>query len=298
MAAKKATQAKIAPAALPEEPAAVDNVVHIPEIAIFVDVESLNVVASAALPSIGCVVVDMNAKTDSVITAVTDTIADYLTECGSAGDSSSTVAAPSVWYRTLDVTSQLIQYNRTMSKSTQRWWHVAHRNAVGSVLAQPAANVADTLNYMINYLRNAVERHVSGLSIADRKKAMDGIRVYARGTHFDVGAIETLVYEVLGLLPATESTLAFQDALWFYRSARDARSYVDGLQDAYRNAMSDEGFAATEDVIKSNTKQAQKYLNSLLAERTQDPSYLSGAAHHPVYDVFYDFLQVLYWKHV
>lgn len=297
--AKKPQPAKIAPAEFQEEPVAVDMAPHIPEIAIFVDVESLNVVASAALPSIGCVVVDLNDKTDNVITSVTNTIADWLTECDSAVDGAdSACATPSVWYRTLDVTSQLIQYNRTMSKSTQRWWHVAHRNAVGSVLAQPAATVGDTLNYMINYLRNTVDRHVRGLSIADRKKAMDGIRVYARGTHFDVGAIETLVYEVLGLLPATESTLAFQDALWFYRSARDARSYVDGLQDAYRNAMSDDGFAATEDAIKSNTKQAQKYLNNLLAERTQDPAYLSGAAHHPVYDVFHDFLQVLYWKHV
>lgn len=193
---------------------------------------------------------------------MTNTIADWLTECDSAVDGAdSACATPSVWYRTLDVTSQLIQYNRTMSKSTQRWWHVAHRNAVGSVLAQPAATVGDTLNYMINYLRNTVDRHVRGLSIADRNM----ICVYARGTHFDVGAIETLVYEVLGLLPATESTLAFQDALWFYRSARDARSHVHGLQDAYRNAMSDEGFAATEDVIKSNTNQARKYLNSLLA---------------------------------
>lgn len=68
--AKKPQPAKIAPAEVQEEPVvAVDMAPHIPEIAIFVDVESLNVVASAALPSIGCVVVDLNDKTDHVITS-------------------------------------------------------------------------------------------------------------------------------------------------------------------------------------------------------------------------------------
>ena len=266
----------------------------IPEVAFFLDVESLNVIATAALPSIGCVAVDMaRANPFQVADEIFNCIGDIPT---SDSDSDSEMPNAAAFYRTLDVTTQLVSYRRTMSNSTQHWWGVAHRKAVDAVTQPPHATLSEALTQLVSFMRVQMERRTQHLSVADRKTAYENVQVYARGTHFDVAAVETLMFDVLGLLPATSSHTAFDGALWFYRSPRDTRSYVDGLKRGTKNFTNPEEFSKLSKAADHNVKEMQKQLNMQLANYTGDIDYLNGVAHHPVYDVFHDYLMVYNWQ--
>ena len=265
----------------------------IPDVAFFLDVESLNVVASAALPSIGCVALDMaRANPFDVAEEVLSCIADVPT-ADPDGDAISVVSS---FYCTLDVTEQLVRHGRTMSTGTQRWWGVAHKKAVEAVTVNPCDSLDQSLRQIVDFMRIQMHKRTQNLSVADRKTAYENVKVYARGTHFDVAAVETLMFAVLGLLPATSAHTAFDEALWFYRSPRDTRSYVDGLKRGAKNYLTPDAFDQLSKSFDRNVKEMQKHINTQLANYTGDIDYLSGAAHHPVYDVFYDYLMVYYWQ--
>ncbi len=238
------------------------HVLAVPAPCAFVDVESLDVLASAAIANLA--VVTLNARCQSAVhriaaylasaaarnmstaagrpeNAVTEYYRKFFTADECASSESSREADEYMFGVTrlrLHMTEQLARMGSTVYSDTQAFWQAQSPVAFGATVNLPETVVNAAMHEILKVMRNCIETGVQAAlheantyctvdaetTFKIREAVSSNFRLMARGPQFDVAALERMMFLSLGVRPAKTPMEAF--------SCVEAHSYGGTFHDA------------------------------------------------------------------
>lgn len=224
------------------------HVLAVPAPCAFVDVESLDVLASAAIANLAVVTLNarcqsagyriasllagaaahnMRTAADRPENAVAEHYRKFFTGDDCASSQGSALGSDeymfSVTRLRLHMTEQLARMGSTVYSDTQNFWQVQSPVAFGATVNLPETVVSMAMHEILKVMRDCIETGVqSALNEAHtyctvdaevtfkiREAVTANFRLMARGPQFDVAALERLMFLSLGIRPASTPMDAF-----------------------------------------------------------------------------------------
>ena len=178
---------------------------------------------------------------------------------------------------------------RTVSESTLAFWRSQNHFPI-----QTSVSVAESTKTLWSSMGLAFVQLMSGLDYDEQARAYADFRMLARGTHFDVAAVESL-FAAAGIRSTNQPMQQWvYPNCWYYRAPKCARSVLDDMVTISVGELNQ--------VVKSCIGNSQKGLNKVLADSlsTDAQSYQqiknSGLVHTPVYDTYYDAMNFVAYR--